>query len=146
MARPVHERTFRGKTYKVELLNTLDGQDMLVTIAKFGGPGLDAFILGGAQIEATPVSVMLGVASELMKGLSKDLLREVVGTFAKCTKVVDEGDASGNDALLSVTIKTTAFQGDYGSMVKWLAFCLEVNYASFLEDMGIGLPGLTGNV
>jgi hypothetical protein len=57
-------------------------------------------------------------------------------TFEKCTQV-----HKGDKVFFLKDIFDDHFCDNYGEMVEWLAFCLEVNFASFLGGAG-GLAAL----
>jgi hypothetical protein len=73
---------------------------------------------------------------ELSERVTEADFEAIVAEFIKYTEVHTPGQTQGPVPLNPVF----AFTGDYGSMFKWLALCIEHNYASFLGGLGITSP------
>lgn len=86
-------------------------------------------------MKLTQIFGMLGTGAELTKvvsALSPNDLNEMISTFAKHTRVKSD---NGNVVLLSET-KSVIFAGRYDLMLKWLIFCVEVNFSNFFGGFG----------
>ena len=132
-------REIGGKHYCVTQLAAEPGQFLFFQLVKFAGPSVAALLNDwrgeGATVDAGTVGKAL---SELTSQLTYETFRKFVDTFIDSTVVIGGVDANGNEIRQPLSkSKALAFAGDYGSLVKWLGFCLEVNYASFFADMGL---------
>jgi hypothetical protein len=133
-------REIGERTYCVTTLGSEDGQRLFFKLAKLVGPSVAALLRqwagsigedGKPKLDVDTVSAALG---EFMTQLSYGDFQDFVQSFAKSTDVVDEKDTRVSLAKL---MKLGEFSGDYASFVKWLGFCLEVNFASFFAGMGL---------
>lgn len=140
-------REIGGKEYCVTQLGAEDGQRLFFKLLKFVGPSVAALLRewrGRVDEQGKPqldVRVLSSALSEFMSQLSYGEFRDFVDTFMKSTALIGDADERGNKPRVNLDkMKALAFVGDYGSLVKWLGFCLEVNYSSFFADMGAMLP------
>lgn len=78
--------------------------------------------------------------AELLSSINEADLTYLCDTFSARTSYRDLGDPSKQPEL-SQTFDVH-FAGRYGAMLKWLMFCVEVNFSSFLDELGIELPTL----
>lgn len=125
-----------GKRYCVTQLAAEPGQRLFFHLVKLVGPSVSALLheWRGGEVST---GVVASALSELVSQLEYSKVREFIDTFMTATTVIGT-DKDGNEVRLSLEKqKALAFAGDYGSLVKWLAFCLEVNYGSFFDDMGL---------
>lgn len=132
---PSTHRTIGARTFIVTALPTAPGRRLFFKLVKICGPAITRFLrsLDGksASLEELDVSVLAGAADELIKNLDEVTFEDFYKTFSDSTRVVTP---EGGEAPLATY---NGFSADYGSMVKWMAFCLEVNYASFFGDLGL---------
>ena len=135
-----------GKKYSVTQLSAEPGQRLFFHLVKFVGPGVSTLLRewqgtvtdeGKPQVDAETIAAAL---SELVQVFTYAHFRDFVDTFMSSTHVIGS-DKEGNEVRVPLEkTKALAFAGDYGSLVKWLAFCLEVNFGSFFDDMGLTSP------
>jgi hypothetical protein len=135
---PSDQRTIGSRTFIVTACNTDDGCRLLFSLIKVCGPAVARFLRGlGADeesLEDMNLSIVADALEELLRTVDKATFDDFYKTFFKNTKqLTDEG---GQVPLVG----PTAFAGDYGTMSKWLAFSLEVNFASFLADLAAIVP------
>jgi hypothetical protein len=128
-------REIGGTTYEVQTLSTEPGLRLFFQLAKLVGPATASALKQWQTKEMTPQMFAAGIA-EFMSQLQYATFMDFVSTFQESTTVVG---ANGNKAKLS-DMKAIAFAGDYGSLMKWLGFCLEVNFKSFFVDLGLTKP------
>lgn len=134
-------REIGGKRYAVTQFGTQEGLQIFFWLGKLAGPSIAALVKQwqGKSISQATVGAAL---VELANGLQWADFNRLVQACAKCTKQVitkvDEHGATETVSLpLEKTIDTVAFAGDYLSLVQWLGFCLEVNFASFFVGLGL---------
>lgn len=130
-------RKIGDRTYHVTQLAAEPGQRLFFQLIKLAGPSIAALL---REWDAKEISIdtVGGALTELTSMLTYAQFRDFVDTFTAVTAV--EG-ADGARVPLD-KMKTLAFAGDYGGLCRWLGFCLEVNFASFFDDMGLTrLPG-----
>jgi len=133
-------REIGGKRYCVTQLAAEPGQRLFFQLAKLIGPSVAALLREWQGKEVTPDTVAAAL-SEFVQTLTYAQFRDFVDTFMGSTDVLGEDDKR----VKLLSMKALAFAGDYGSLMKWVAFCLEVNYASFFGDMGLTtLPSAAG--
>lgn len=137
--RRTETREIGGTTYSVTQLGWDDGQRLFFNLAKLAGPSVAALLRewqgavgadGKPKLDSETVSAAL---TEFLQSLSYPMFRDFVDTFVKVTKVHGENDKTAPLA----DMKAIAFAGDYASLCRWLGFCLEVNYSSFFDGMGL---------
>lgn len=126
-------------TYRVTQLGSEPGQRLYFRLIKLVGPSLAEVLKqwrGEKKVNSGSAAAAL---TELMSSLDYSMWREFVDTFAEATDVLsDDGKRSGTLVELGINKpKGLAFAGHYGHLMKWLAFSLEVNYASFFDELGL---------
>jgi hypothetical protein len=114
-------KSIDGFEYRVTQLGAKQGRVVFTRLAK---------VLGQAMADKdNPIAAL---ASSLDPG-DVDYLCD---TFAPVTTV----NIQGKEPRLS-DIFDMHFAGKYGPLLKWLGFCMEVNFGSFLDEMGINIAG-----
>lgn len=137
-------REIGGKRYCVTQLAAEPGQRLFFQLAKLIGPSVAALLREWQGKEVTPDTVAAAL-SEFVQSLTYAQFRDFVDTFMGSTKVLGTNDKGEETQAPLLSMKALAFAGDYGSLMKWIAFCLEVNYGSFFGDMGLtALPSAAG--
>lgn len=117
-----------GRTYTVYMLGPTVAMDMLIDIGKVVGPALSSLGQDAAVLDQEiNARFFASAASGLFANLNKATLREVTQTLAKTTLV--------DDVALD-KIYESHFRGRLGSLAKWLAFALQVQYGNFLSALG----------
>jgi len=140
----VREITIGEHTYYVTQLGTKSGLRKLVQMAKMLGPGMGAFVGGvgrGNQgdLESALAQGFGEAVHEMAVRLDEVQISALVDEFAKNTtvRVSDELQPRLSD------IFDDHFAGRYDAMVRWLRFCWEINFSSFLGgSAGRSLSGL----
>lgn len=131
-------RAIGNSVFHVRQLGTRVGRATLTRLLKTLGPAMGAFLEGRdlAKIEGEPSgSAMAKVLAELSGSLSDEDLDYFCRTFGEATLVETE---AGRQVPLTLETQELLFAGKYDELFKWLLFCLEVNYSSFLAGFGPG--------
>lgn len=123
-------KSIGGKNYEVYELGAKKGRQVLTRLLRLLGPALGGMSEGKGDAEARIASA-LGKLVESLTDADTDYFCD---TFAAVTNV----EMEGRMPLLS-DVFDLHFKADYLNMFKWLAFCFEVNFGSFLA--GLGGPG-----
>lgn len=105
--------------YEVTPLGAIRGSQVFVRLLKVLGP-----VLTSKDV------------SSLFENLSEEDMNYFRETFSPMTLVVGQGQL---DKIFDIH-----FAGRIMPMLKWLFFCLEVNFADFFAKGSIGLKGLQG--
>jgi hypothetical protein len=129
------ERTIGEHTYRVTQLGTKRGSAMLVKLVKLLGPGCGSFIGGLGRAPSgnsgeweSALALGLGDAlHDLATRLDEAQFAAVCDEFAKQTAVVLSAEL---EPRLS-DIFDDHFAGKYDVMLRWLRFCMEINFSSF---------------
>lgn len=130
-------REIGGKRYAVTQFGTQEGLQIFFWLGKLAGPSIAALVKQW-QVKSISQSTVGAALVELANGLQWADFNKLVQACAKCTKqVLVNADGETLNVPLSNTIDTVAFAGDYLSLVQWLGFCLEVNFASFFVGLGL---------
>ena len=135
-------REISGRRFRVTEVGTEEGLRLFFKLTKLIGPSMAELLKQWQGGTLKPVHAMPAL-SEFIAQLQWNDLSEFVNVFAKATvelvQGVDEktGEPFERQVPLDKTIKTTAFAGDYMTLMKWLGFCLEHNFASFFAGMGV---------
>lgn len=106
-------KTIGETSYAVSQLGALQGREALRRLAAIAGPAIE----GGE-------TVFFG---KLVASIQKDDLEYFCNLFAKST-ILD-----GKVPLASTF--DVHFAGNYGDMLEWLIFAMEVNFKSFLDGV-----------
>ena len=129
------ERVIDGVTYSVYMLPPKTAMDLLVDIGKVVGPSVGTLVdaassKGGAAalLEMSVTSEFFSkAASELFERMDKSVLRSVIDQLAK----VSMADGVKLESTLDIH-----FRGKLGTMFKWLAFALQVQFGDFFNALG----------
>lgn len=138
---PSDQRTIGSRTFIVTACNTDDGCRLFFKLIKICGPAMSRFLraldIGDeVALEQLSVGVAADALDEVIRGLDEVTFKDFYATFAKNTQLItDEG---GQLPLLKVG--PAVFSADYGTMVKWMAFAMQVNFSSFLSDLASTVP------
>jgi hypothetical protein len=127
------EKMIGENTYQVRLLPSELGFRSAAKLANLIGPGLKTLQEGGAESVTGFFGGML--ADELLT----TRLEFFTNLFKEYTSVRLKG-APGFVNLSSVY--EYHFSGNYLEMFQWLAFCIEVNHASFFTGVGLNTQKL----
>jgi hypothetical protein len=133
------ETVIDGHRLRVTQLALGQSRPMFFKLTKICGPAVVSFMkaLDGKKLADVALPVMADAIGELIKSLDYETFNAFVQTFARVTETFDEKNVS---ILLSGSIELDAFGGNYGTLLKWLAFCLEFNFASFLSGWDLTIP------
>lgn len=129
MALKTETKTIGQHSYTVTQLDAVRGRKLATRIARVFGPALDGI--------SKDAAAAIGAA---LKGLSEEDVDYVCDTFAASSTVT--GGQYGARAPSLESVFSVHFAGNYGEMLAWLAFCFQINFASFLEGVGplLGRP------
>lgn len=130
-------REIGGRKFAVTQLGTEEGLRIFFKIGKLIGPSI-AELLREWQGQTITKATLGAALAELCNKLEYRDFLELVTLCAKCTsELVTDQDGSVRRVGLEKTISTVAFAGDYLSLLQWLGFCLELNFASFFVGLGL---------
>ena len=128
-----------GQTYHLHQLGAKDGRHMLVRLTKVLGPSLGrlAEISLPEKGERLPPGgrkslgeAVAGALFELSATITEADLDWICQTFGGRTEVDLEG---GKRILLDLEAQELHFAGRFGTMIRWLGACLEVNFRDFFD-------------
>jgi len=130
-------REIGGRKLEVTQLGTAQGLKLFFKLGKLVGPSV-ATLIKQWQGKAISKEVVGEALIELLDKLEWSDFQELVVVCARSTMQIHTNDKGETVRLpLEKTIDTIAFAGDYLSLMKWLGFCLELNFASFFVDLGL---------
>jgi len=115
--------------YKVTQLGFKKGNATWVRLLKVLGPALGKLLETGANLKSMNVAALSGPLAELAMTLTEEDLNYFCEVFGEATVVEVSADKK---PILVPKVQETHFAGQYGEMLKWLAFCVEVNYSDFM--------------
>lgn len=130
MARTNKTRKIGNNDYEVTQLGAIEGRKVFARLAQLMGGMVGTLAAGG---KPNPVEAFKSFA----EAMTPEVMDYFCDTFTKVT-VVHRPD--GKAPFLKDCFDDH-FADNYGEMVEWLTFCLEVNFASFLGGAG-GLAAL----
>lgn len=130
MARTNKTKTIGSNGYEVTQLGAIEGRRVFARLAQIMGGMVGALAAGG---KPNPVEAFKSFA----EAMEPEVMDFFCDTFAKFTQV----HRPDGKVLFLKDVFDDHFADNYGEMVEWLTFCLEVNFASFLGGAG-GLVGL----
>lgn len=131
---PTASRLIGTRTFVVTALPTTHGRRLFFRLVKICGPSVTKFIAsmeGVTDVRQMDAAVLATAAEELIRNLDEPAFNDFYETFAQHTQISTDG---GGQVPLE-RVGATAFAADYGTMIKWLAFCLEHNFASFFTGL-----------
>lgn len=130
---PTAFRKIGDKTYTVRALAAKPGRATLVRLIRVLGPTMAAAFASAPEgAKDAPASGVVDALKEFCARLTEDDLEYFYAVFAECTEV----QGPSNPGPVPLTDRSLdAFAADYGSMLEWLAFCVDHNYSSFLGDL-----------
>jgi hypothetical protein len=137
-------RSIGGTSYRVTQFGVGQGLPLLVKLAKLLGPSLAASLKGlggkslkqGQDVLDLPVGVLGDAVLELAERLQEETVVALVHQLAESTQVSKGSDRGGEKWVPLTDELELHWAGNYLNMLKWLAFGLEVNYASFFGGQG----------
>lgn len=134
-----HTETIDGEEYTVYMLSPLVAMDLLVDLSKMLGPGLGPLadaMSGAVKGEGVNIGALLDMeiggdvfsraAESLFGNLDKGVVRTAIQTLAEVSQI--------GGAPLWKTFEVH-FRGRLGTMSKWLAFALKVQYGDFFSAL-----------
>lgn len=128
-------RTIGDRTFTISALPTLPGRRLFFRLVKICGPSFSKFLAaleGVSDIRKLDAAVLASAAEELIRNLDESAFEDFYNTFATHSQV---STPDGGGMVPFERVAATVFSADYGSMVKWLSFCLEHNYSSFFSGL-----------
>jgi hypothetical protein len=130
MARANKSKAIGNHTYEVTQLGAIEGRRVFARLAQLMGGMVGSIAAGGKA------DVVKGFQA-FAESMTPEVMDFFCDTFSKVTQV----HVGGGKVLFLKDIFDDHFADNYGDMVEWLTFCLEVNFASFLGGAG-GLSAL----
>lgn len=128
------KKKFIGRyEYTVTQLTAKTGRAAFLKMAKLAAPIIGAGIAAGVKKEAD--ANVTATLQNVAQSISVEDFEWFCDVFAKTTTVQL---ASNQNPQLS-GIFDIHFAGHYFEMCSWLGFCLEVNFGSFLSELGSAL-------
>ncbi len=120
------ERSIGANTYKVTQLGFKKSREVLARLSKMLGPVLAELLSAGNAQEKAGAAL-----AALCAQVSEQDLEYLCGVFADCTFVTLP---DGSMKRLDAQAQEALFGGNIAECFKWLAFCLEANYADFFGE------------
>ncbi len=130
MARVNKTRKIGEHGYEVTQLGAIEGRKVFARLAQLMGGMVGALAAGG---KPNPVDAFKSFA----EAMTPEVMDYFCDTFTKVTQI----HKTDGKVLFLKDVFDDHFADNYGEMVEWLTFCLEVNFASFLGGAG-GLSAL----
>lgn len=124
--REPQEKTIDGTKYRVAPLPASKGLAILTMITKVVGPSL---------VAAPSLAALAGGAAELFGDVCERLDEAQVERLSKAMAghtLVEASPGKGGLVPLGDHFDLH-FAGDYGAMLQWMQFALEVNYGGFFD-------------
>lgn len=113
---------------RVRQFGAREGMRVLTRIFNSVGPAIGKAV--SAKDDKDTDSSVGEIFNELSAAMDPDTVDYFIGVCAK------HSQATQGEKLQNMTdgVMTLCFAGNYMLLFKWLAFCFELNYGSFLED------------
>lgn len=124
MAFETKTKTIKSTQYDMRQFGALQGRKVLARLLQTVGPAIGA--IGGSPEAALALAI---------SKFDSDTVDYLCDSFAPFTTIHVNGKGIALEAVFNVH-----YAGNYGEMLQWLAFALEVNYASFFADLFSGAP------
>jgi hypothetical protein len=129
------ERTIGGTTYKVTQLGASTGLQLLVRLTKVLGPSIGELTkTGGANILDAKGDAVAGAIAKLAEHLTYEDLAHTCDVLGEFTEILNGAKAM----KLTREARELHFAGNYGELMRWIVFALEVNFGSFFGASGLG--------
>ena len=130
---PTRSKKIGDCTYKVTLLSAGEGLPINALLLRVLGPAV-ATLAGDippdfTSIKDLPWQAIARAVNSAIHNLDAQDLRTLVDTFAPKTQVVQP---DGKQPFLH-DVFDLHFAGRYALMYRWLAFCVQENFADFLD-------------
>jgi hypothetical protein len=122
MSRKTEEKEIGGVTYAVTLLGARKGLEVATKLAPFLG------VLAKAQKGGKEAATE--ALSEVLRSVSAADVQGLCDVMAEWTMVKGPGP---RDQVILTNVFDDHFAGRYGDLLKWLGFCLSVNFPSFFS-------------
>ena len=119
------ETVLNDLKFKVTQLGFDDSLALMVSLSKMMGPSVAKFSPGLANSSAA--------ISELLINLSLSDIQKIITKFAKSTCIEREPNSDKWPKLEP----EVDLAGDMDLTLRWLLFCLEVNYGNFFSEGGL---------
>lgn len=132
-----HSSTIDGVEYSVYMLPPRESLKILMKLMKILAPSMAAMADGSDGDVKTILDqqiskgMLANAAGELCSRIDEDEIMKIV------EKLGEYSEADG--VRLKPGHFTFHFAGKIGRMMKWLVFCVKVQYEDFLGEWGIGL-------
>lgn len=129
MAIAKKKKTIDGIEYEVTQLGAKEGRALFVRISKMIGPSLASLAKADlASLMDSNVAQLAPAIETFVRDVSEEDLDVLCSKFAERSAYRDGKDWPELDRNFD-----DHFAGAYLRMIKWLAFCVEVNYADFFD-------------
>jgi hypothetical protein len=125
MAIQQEEKRIGDCTYRVTMLDAVEGSRTFIRLSRTFGPAL-------SKIDLSTDTSIGQVVGSLCERLTEEDFEHYCKLFMKKTSVELE---DGKEPMLK-DIFEVHFAGKYLEMVQWLAFCFEVNFRGFFDGAG----------
>lgn len=126
MARETKTKRIGNHNYSVTQLGAIEGRRVLAKLMQLFG-GMVGGIAGGGKPD------MVAGFAALAGAITPEQVDFFCETFTPWTQV----ETSPGKVRMLRDVFDDHFVANYGELVEWLGFCLEVNFASFLGGSGI---------
>jgi hypothetical protein len=121
-------REIGGYSYSVSQLGAGEGRRILIKLTKMLGPSLGHLLaIADGKLDQSIAGALYELSSNVSDGDFTDLCR----TFGERTEV----EIDGKPHKLDLQMQELHFAGAYGDLLKWLGFCLELNYKDFFAAL-----------
>lgn len=118
------KKVIDGVEYKVQPLGAMTGRKVIAKMIRVLSPALSQ--VGDQKLDF----------AKALQGLDEDTIEYFCDLFAERTRVENGTDNKGAKRWpLLKDVFDTHFARRYSSLVKWLAFCLEVNFGDFFGEI-----------
>ncbi len=145
MALRTEKRTIGDFTYQVTQLGYREGRALLPIVLRAVGPSLGTLLEGmiqGGKVVLDSNMDLSRALSEFSASLTEQDLERITDKLSERSWILDAErhqmppDESGKVNLSNV--EEEHWPPRWGECAQWLAFALEVNFASFLGGAGVG--------
>ncbi len=129
----VKNKKIGGYTYHVQQFGARKGMRVGVRLMKMVGGAAGEAMKNNADFDMKTVGSMVANFADIVTEKDFDYLCDA---FMSNT-LVSGGEYGGQIKLNQEGIIDLHFAGNYPDMMKWLLFCIEVNFGSFLGEAGL---------